>query len=53
MLNLDHVLKLMISRQTYFPLVTDKVQRYFSDYVNAANRNNEMWLDYNGIALKW
>ncbi len=43
----------MISRQTYFPLVTEKVQKYFSDYVNPSNKNNEVWLDFNDIPLKW
>lgn len=44
---------LMVPRQTYFPLVTDKVQKLFSEYVSAADRNNEIWLDYNRIPLKW
>jgi autophagy-related protein 5 len=45
--------KLMVPRQTYFPMVTDKVQRFFSDYVISSNKNNQIWLDYNGTPLKW
>lgn len=44
---------LMVPRQTYFPLITDRVQKAFSEYVSATNRNNEIWLDYNGNPLKW
>ena len=43
----------MVSRQTYFPLITEKVQKYFSDYVASSNKNNEIWIDYNGTPLKW
>nr|AWV66691.1 autophagy-related protein 5 [Brachionus koreanus] len=44
---------LMVSRQSYFPLVLDKVQRHFADFVSQTKKNNEIWLDYNGINLKW
>ena len=44
---------IMVARQTYFPLVTDKTQRYFSEYISAANRHNPIWLDFNGTPLKW
>lgn len=43
----------MVPRQTYFPLILDKVQRHFSDYISTSNKNNELWLDYNGTPLKW
>ena len=43
----------MVSRQTYFPLLTDKLQRHFNDHVNSSLKNNEIWLDYNGTQLKW
>jgi autophagy-related protein 5 len=43
----------MVARQTYFPMVTEKVQRYFSDYVISSNKSNQIWLDYNGTPLKW
>ncbi len=45
--------KLMVSRQTYFPMVTDKVQKYFSEFVNPSNKNKEIWLDFNDTPLKW
>lgn len=45
---------LMVSRQIYFPLILDKIQRYFSEYIlNQANKSNEIWLDFNGTPLKW
>jgi len=44
---------LMVPRQTYFPLVMDKIQRYFSEFVSNSLKNNEVWLDYNGTPLKW
>lgn len=44
---------LMVPRQTYFPMVTDKVARYFSDFISSSNKNNQIWLDYNGTPLKW
>ena len=54
-INKNHfvIFKLMVPRQTYFPMVTEKVQRYFSDYVISSNKNNQIWLDYNGTPLKW
>jgi len=44
---------LMVARQTYFPLIIDKIQRHFSDFVSTAVKSNDIWLDYNGTALKW
>ncbi|RNA08579.1 autophagy 5 [Brachionus plicatilis] len=44
---------LMVSRQSYFPLVLEKVQRHFAEYVSQTKRHNEVWLDYNGTNLKW
>ncbi len=43
----------MVSRQTYFPLVLDKVHRHFGESVSSSLKNNEIWLDYNGTPLKW
>lgn len=43
----------MVQRQTYFPLVMDKVQRHFAEHVSNSVRSNETWLDYNGTPLKW
>ena len=45
--------QLMVSRQTYFPLVIDRVQRHFQDFVSTSLKANEVWLDYNGTPLKW
>jgi len=44
---------IMVPRQTYFPIVTEKVHHYFSEFINPTNRGHEMWFEYNGIALKW
>ena len=43
----------MVSRQSYFPLILEKVQRHFSEFVSQTKKNNEIWLDYKGINLKW
>jgi autophagy-related protein 5 len=46
---------LMVPRHTYFPLIIDKVQRHFNDYIatnNTPNNNNKIWLDFNGTPLK-
>lgn len=45
--------KLMVSRQTYFPLIYDKVQKNFVDHVSPTSKTNEIWLEFNGIPLKW
>lgn len=44
---------LMVPRQTYFPLVCDKVRKHFARFVSAEHQDNEMWLEYNGTPLKW
>ena len=43
---------LLVSRMSYFPLVTDKVFRHFQ---KASNQDDidEMWLESNGQPLKW
>ncbi|XP_035687247.1 autophagy protein 5-like isoform X2 [Branchiostoma floridae] len=43
---------LLVPRQSYFPLVADKVQRYFLKYT-ANSQGEEMWLEYEGQPLKW
>lgn len=43
---------LMVFRQTYFPLVTDKVSRFLSQYVDKETQG-EMWLEFEGQPLKW
>ncbi|XP_013776737.1 autophagy protein 5-like [Limulus polyphemus] len=44
---------LMVPRLTYFPLVTDKVQRHFSRHISEPDQGAEMWLDYDGQPIKW
>ena len=46
-------IKLLVPRQSYFFLIKEKIQRYFSEYVSPSIKNNEIWLDFNGIPLKW
>ncbi|XP_050394517.1 autophagy protein 5 [Patella vulgata] len=43
---------LLVPRQSYFPLVTDKVQRHFVQSVDP-EKHGEMWLEYEGQPLKW
>jgi autophagy-related protein 5 len=43
----------LVPRQSYFFLIKEKIQRYFSEYVSPAIKNNEIWLDFNGLPLKW
>lgn len=42
----------MVPRQSYFPLVTEKVNRHFSQYIDK-DKSGEMWLDFDGQPLKW
>ncbi|XP_015925539.1 autophagy protein 5 isoform X2 [Parasteatoda tepidariorum] len=44
---------LMVPRLTYFPLVTDKVQKHFSNHVKDETVGAEMWIDYDSQPLKW
>jgi autophagy-related protein 5 len=43
----------MVPRHSYLPVVVDKIQRHFGDFVLTANKSNEIWFDYNGTPLKW
>ncbi|XP_022101326.1 autophagy protein 5-like [Acanthaster planci] len=43
---------LLISRQTYITLVTDKVQKHFKKFTDVTEED-EMWFDYEGQPLKW
>ena len=43
----------MAPRQTYFPLITEKVQKYLSEFISPSLKTNEIWLDYKGTPLKW
>ncbi|KAL1131545.1 hypothetical protein AAG570_011162 [Ranatra chinensis] len=44
---------LMVPRLSYFPLVTDKVRKHFMKYIHPDKQDAEMWLDFNGIPLRW
>lgn len=44
--------QLLVPRVSYFPLVTEKLQKYFASHVDPGEVD-EMWLEYNGVALKW
>ena len=44
--------QLLISRQTYITLVTDKVQKHFKKFTDVTEED-EMWCDYEGQSLKW
>lgn len=45
---------MMVSRVTYFPLVIDKVVKYFIRFTDQSKETtNEIWLDYEGQPLKW
>ncbi|XP_018333426.1 autophagy protein 5 [Agrilus planipennis] len=44
---------LMVPRISYFPLVVDKVRKHFMRYIANDKQDQEMWLEYNGQALKW
>ncbi|BES93744.1 autophagy [Nesidiocoris tenuis] len=46
-------LYLMVPRLSYFPLVVDKVRKHFLKLISEEKQDNEMWLEHNGIALKW
>ncbi|XP_013384929.1 autophagy protein 5-like [Lingula anatina] len=43
---------LLVPRQSYFPLATDRVQRTFLKHVDPDN-HGEMWLEYESQPLKW
>lgn len=44
---------MMVSRVTYFPLVLDKVVKYFYRFVDQTkDTTNNMWLDYDGQPIK-
>ncbi|GJQ74644.1 putative involved in autophagic vesicle formation [Trypoxylus dichotomus] len=44
---------LMVPRLSYFPLVTDKVKKYFLKFLSNEKEDQEMWLEYDGQPLKW
>ncbi|CAH1799923.1 unnamed protein product [Owenia fusiformis] len=46
---------ILAPRQTYFPLITDKVQRHFIKHIEPGiqEQSTEIWLEYEGKPLKW
>ncbi|PVD29204.1 hypothetical protein C0Q70_11801 [Pomacea canaliculata] len=45
---------LLVPRQSYFPLVMDKVQKHFLKHMSTENQEHgEMWLEFEGQPLKW
>jgi len=44
---------LMVPRLHYFPLVTEKVRKHFAQFIKPESQNKEMWLEYNGVPIKW
>lgn len=44
---------LMVPRLTYFPLLSDKIQKHFSNHVKDDIVGAEMWIDYDSQSLKW
>ncbi|ELU00231.1 hypothetical protein CAPTEDRAFT_151400 [Capitella teleta] len=44
---------MMVSRQTYFPLVTDRVLRIFTKHIDPDLTDSQSWLEDNGLPLKW
>lgn len=44
---------LMVPRLSYFPLISDKVRKHFARNVGQDGQECEMWLEFNGIPLKW
>lgn len=49
-------LYLLVPRQSFFPLVTDVVQRHFQRHIDEEKQqheSHEMWLESDGQPLKW
>lgn len=44
---------LMVPRLSYFPLVIDKVRKYFVRYIASEKQNQDMWLEFEGQPIKW
>ncbi|CAG0918411.1 unnamed protein product [Notodromas monacha] len=45
---------LLVPRVSYFPVVLDKVRNYFGRFVRKGLEDGcDLWLDFDGIALKW
>lgn len=44
---------LMLPRQSYLPLMTNKVKNFFDRYINERKENEEMWFEYEGVPVQW
>lgn len=45
---------MMVPRITYFPIVLDRVVKYFNRFMDQNKQaTDDMWLDYDGQAIKW
>ena len=45
---------LMVPRVSYFPLVMDRVIKYFARFVDDSCKHaHDLWLDFEGQKLKW
>lgn len=45
---------MMVPRITYFPIVLDRVIKYFNRFMDQSKQvPDDMWLDYDGQAIKW
>ncbi|XP_076056027.1 autophagy protein 5 isoform X2 [Oratosquilla oratoria] len=44
---------LMVPRQSYFPLVMEKVRKHFSRAISSSLQEADVWLEYDGVPLKW
>ena len=42
----------MVSRHSYLPMVTEKISKHLSQYVDK-DKVGEMWIDFEGQPLKW
>ncbi|XP_045197350.2 autophagy protein 5-like [Mercenaria mercenaria] len=42
----------MLPRHSYFPIVTEKISKHLSQYVDK-EKVGEMWIDFEGQPLKW
>jgi len=42
----------LVPRQSYFPLVIDKVRKHFARFIKPELQNADIWLEYNGLPLK-
>ena len=44
---------LMLPRQSYLPIVTEKVKKHFAKFVSPELADNAIWFELDGTPLKW